>query len=76
MSVEIKNFKHDSNIGMIEFEVEHNGETNKVELENTGNGTSYTDIDDFTDNWTDGEYNQLEEFVEGCAGILHQFYHG
>ncbi|OZV12326.1 hypothetical protein CIW83_09525 [Tissierella sp. P1] len=73
--MKIKNFKHDSNIGTIEFEVEHNGEVNKVKLESTGHGTRYTDIDDFTEYWTDGEYDQLEGFIEGCSGILHQFYH-
>lgn len=74
--MKILNFKHDSDNGTIEFEIEHNGEINKVELESTGNGANYTDIDDFTEEWTDGEYVQLEEFVSGCVGMLHQFYHG
>ena len=74
--MEIKNFKHDSNNGTIEFDVEHNGEVNKIEMESTGHGTRFTDIDGFTEGWTDGKYKQLEEFVDGCSSILHQFYHG
>lgn len=74
--MEIREFKHDSNNGTIEFVVDHNGEMNKVEMEDTGHGTQYTDIDDFTDGWTDAEYRQLEEFMDGCSGLLHQFYHG
>ena len=74
INVRIKKFKHDSDNGIIEFEVEHNGGVNKVEVEHTGNGTSCTDIGDFTENWTYGEYQQLVGFVDGCSNILHQFY--
>ena len=73
--MKINNFKHDSNNGIIEFEIENNGEINKIYMQGTDYGTSYTDIDDFAENWSDEEYQQLERFLDGCSEMLHQFYH-
>lgn len=71
----IENFKHDFPDGTITFEVVLDGEKNKVQVEETTYGASYTDINDFTEDWSDGEYDALEKFVEGCTEILHQFTH-
>ena len=71
----IKNFVHDFDSSTITFEVERDGITNYVETRDTGYGTTSTDINDFTEDWSDSEYNQLEEFLNGCQEIVHSFYH-
>ncbi|MGL9942370.1 MULTISPECIES: hypothetical protein [Enterococcus] len=71
----IKNFVHDFDSSTITFEVEREGVTNHVETRDTGYGTTSTDINDFTEDWSDSEYNQLEEFLNGCQEIAHSFYH-
>ena len=70
----IKNFIHEFDSSTITFEVEREGVTNHVETRDTGYGTTYTDINDFTEDWPDSEYNQLEEFLNGCQEIVHSFY--
>lgn len=71
----IKNFGHDVDSSIISFEVEREGVTNHVETRCTGYGTTSTNIDNFTEDWSDSEYNQLEEFLNGCQEIVHSFYH-
>ncbi|HDT8050973.1 TPA: hypothetical protein RD653_002968, partial [Enterococcus faecalis] len=56
------------------FEVERDGVTNYVETRDTGYGTTSIDINDFTEDWSDSEYNQLEEFLNGCQEIVHSFH--
>lgn len=73
--MQINNFNHDIENETIRFDVAHNGITNRVELESTGHGTQYTDIDDFANRWSDAEYQQLESFIIGCSEILHKFQH-
>lgn len=55
----IKNFVHDFDSSTITFEVEREGVTNHVETRDTGYGTTSTDINDFTEDWSDSEYNQF-----------------
>lgn len=71
----IKNFKHDFESSTITFEVENKGATNKVETKESGYGATSTDIDSFTKDWTDAEYNQLNDFLTGCQRVVHKFYH-
>lgn len=73
--MKINNFKHDDINSVIEFEIENDGEVNKVTVESIKGGTQFTDIDDFAEDWADEEYSQLEEFINGCSEMLHQFYH-
>ena len=44
--------------------VERDGITNYVGTRDTGYGTTSTDINDFTEDWSDSEYDQLEEFFK------------
>lgn len=71
----IEDFTHDFPAGKISFEVVLNGEKNIVQVEETAYGARYTDIDEFTEDWSDGEYEALENFVSGCTEILHHFTH-
>lgn len=73
--LKIKNFNHDAENQVITFEVERNGVTKEVKTEATDFGASYTDIGIFTEDWTDAEYSQLEDFLRACSGVVHQFYH-
>ena len=71
----IKNFHNDFDSSTITFEVEREGVTNKVETKESGYGATSTDINSFTEEWADAEYNHLEEFLKGCQEVVHQFYH-
>lgn len=71
----IKNFNHDAENQIIAFEVEKDEVTYKIKTEATNFGASSTNIDLFTEDWTDAEYNQIEDFLSACSGLVHQFYH-
>ena len=71
--IHIKNFVHDFDSSTITFEVERNGVTNHVETRDSSYGTTATDIDEFTEDWSDSEYEQLDEFLHGCQEIVHSF---
>lgn len=71
----IKNFKRNFEFSTITFEVENEGVTNKVETKESGYGATSTDNDSFTEDWSDAEYSQLEDFLSGCQQVVHQFYH-
>lgn len=73
--MKIDNFIHDEDKQVITFEIVRKGIIHEVEVKKTERGTSYTDYDDFTEEWEDSEYNQLEEFVSGCSSMLHKFWH-
>lgn len=75
LKMKIINFVHNEEIGAINFQVEHNGEINAVEMDRTEHGTRFTDINDFAEDWTDDEYEQLDDFMDGCSAILYQFRH-
>ncbi|MGK0551069.1 hypothetical protein ACSFB8_04385 [Enterococcus faecalis] len=71
----IKNFQHDVASSTITFEVEREGVTNKVETKGEDYGSLSTDIDSFTEEWTDAEYEQLDKFLDGCQEVVHPYYH-
>lgn len=73
--MQIVNFQHNGKNKNISFGINHNGKTNNISVTKTESGTTMTDIQDFTNDWSESEHMQLESFVDGCSNMLHKFYH-
>lgn len=71
----IINFVHDNKKNSVNFDVEKNGEINHVEILETSTGCTSTRIDLFAGKWAHDEYDQLEEFKNGCQNLVHKFSH-
>lgn len=71
--MQIKNFVHDVESSRITFDVIKDGDTHEIEIKDTEYGASSTNYELFTEHWSDGEYSQLEDFINACSGLVHRY---
>lgn len=69
-TMKIENFVHDIAGEKITFDVTVLMVTDQVEIKRTEYGCSSTDIDAITSRYTDGQYDSLDRFIDGCSSIL------
>lgn len=64
----IRDFKH--NEYRITFTVADDNGQHHVEVVDTNFGAEFTAIEDFTEEYSDREFESLERFVDGCSDIV------
>lgn len=70
MAIHIKKFNHDVNNLLITATVSVGGEDVLLRIEEEDGTVTSTDFEEESTNWSDREYDALEEFVQGCISII------